>query len=113
MKQTYTKHCFHEGMHIGRLTLLTYHRGGSQHHRSTERGWFSCRCDCGRSVDMDVQQLTRAKYLMCRDCRSNAISAAWHDRDAPQDCGAVIDEQSDWIRRMRNHSPRNHKEVPA
>ncbi|MEF2736300.1 MAG: hypothetical protein U0N15_03625 [Bifidobacterium choerinum] len=57
MKQTYTKHGFHEGMHIGRLTLLTYHRGGSQHHRSTERGWFSCRCDCGRPALDAVKQL--------------------------------------------------------
>ena len=112
MTQTYTKHGFHEGMRVGRLTLLTYHRGG-RHQRSTDRAWFTCRCDCGRSVNMDVQQLTRAKYLMCRDCHSDVIRAARHDVAAPQDWGNVMDEHADWIRRMRNHSPRNNEEVPA
>lgn len=111
MKTTYTKSGFHEGMRVGRLTLLTYHRGGKQHHRSTDRAWFTCRCDCGRSVDFDVQQLSTAKYLMCRDCRSNAIRAARHDMAAPQDWGAVMDEQAGWIRTMRNHSPRDDKET--
>lgn len=100
----YAKHDLHVGMRIGRLTLLEYHRGGSAYRsqRLETRAWYTCRCDCGRTVGFDTLQLRRAKYVMCRDCRAAVMRAARHDAQATGvDWSSAVESEYDWIQRQR------------
>lgn len=92
----------HAGLHVGRLTLISG--------IGTIDGvsYWECECECGQRVvkrsDVLGKAIRRGSSARCgKGCTGRRHDT--HTDDPSIDWGKVIDEQHQWITRMRNTPP--------